>query len=120
MSSYRIQPTRRRMEGRPLDGLDELIRWALLDEVAGEEPSPQVWQNIQARLMVRSQAMPSQPGTERPWRQFASTLQAWALGIIAPLDASWDSRLSPRERSYLIWRQNLLLSMMTVVSVTIC
>lgn len=117
MSSYRIQPE---MKGQPLDELDELIRWALLDKVAGEEPSPQVWQNIQARLMVRSQAMPSQPGTERPWRQLASTLQAWALGIIAPLDASWDSRLSPRERSYLIWRQNLLLSMMTTVAVTIC
>ena len=116
MSSHRIQPE---MEGQPLDGLDELIRWALLDEVAGEEPSPQVWQNIQTRLMMRSQAMPSQPGMERPWRQFASALQAWALGITAPLNASWDSRLTPQERSYLIWRENLLLSMMTTAAVTI-
>ena len=117
MNSHRIQPE---MEGQPLDGLDELIRWALLDEVAGEEPSPQVWQNIQAGLMMRSQAMPSQPGMERPWRQFASALQAWALGITAPLNASWDSRLTPQERSYLIWRENLLLSMMTTAAVTIC
>ncbi len=117
MNSHRIQPE---MEGQPLDGLDELIRWALLDEVAGEEPSPQVWQNIQTRLMMRSQAMPSQPGTERPWRQFASALQAWALGITAPLNVSWDSRLTPRERAYLIWRENLLLSMMPMAAVTIC
>ena len=117
MSSHRIQPE---MEGQPLDRLDELIRWALLDEVAGEEPSPQVWQNIQAGLMMRSQAMPSQPGTELPWRQFASALQAWASGITAPLNVSWDSRLTPRERSYLIWRENLLLSMMTTATVTIC
>ena len=116
MSSHRIQL---KMEGQPLDGLDELIRWALLDELAGEEPSPQVWQNIQARLTVRSQAMPSQPGMERPWRQFASALQAWTLYIIAPPGASWDSRLTPKERSYLIWRENLLLSMMTMAAVTI-
>lgn len=116
MSSHRIQPE---MEEQPLDGLDELIRWALLDEVAGEEPSPQVWQNIQTRLMMRSQAMPSQPGTKQPWRQFASALQAWASGITAPPNVSWDSRLTPRERSYLIWRENLLLSMMTTAAVTI-
>ena len=116
MSSHRIQP---KMEGQHLDEIDELIRWALLDEVAGEEPSPQVWQNIQARLITRSQAMPNQSGMERPWRQFVSALQAWALGITAPLDASWDSRLTPRERSYLIWRENLLLSMMTTAAVTI-
>ncbi len=116
MSSHRIQL---KMEGQPLDGLDELIRWALLDEVAGEEPSPLVWQNIQTRLMVRFQAMPSQPGMERPWRQFASALQAWALGITAPLNVSWDSRLAPRERSYLIWRETLPLSMMPMAAMII-
>jgi len=112
MSSHRIQPE--------LDGLDELIRWALLDEVAGEEPSPQVWQSIQARLMLRPQAMPSQSRVKRPWRQLASALQTWALGITAPLDVVWDSRLTPRERSYLVWKENLLLSMMTMAAVTIC
>ncbi|MCK4449379.1 MAG: hypothetical protein KAX26_02180, partial [Anaerolineae bacterium] len=76
MSSHRIQP---KMEGQHLDEIDELIRWALLDEVAGEEPAPQVWQNIRARLMAHSQARPSQPGMARPWRQLASALQAWAL-----------------------------------------
>ena len=116
MSSHRIQP---KMRDQSLDEIDELIRWALLDEVAGEEPSPQVWQNIQARVMAHSRAMPSQSAVERPWRQFASLLQAWALGFIAPLDANWDSRLAPRERSYLIWRENLLLSMMTMAAVTI-
>jgi hypothetical protein len=116
MSSHRIQFK----GGQPLDELDELIRWALLDEVSGEDPSPQVWQNIQARLTVRSQAMPDEPGMRRRWRQFTSTLQAWALGIASPLEVSWDSRLSPRERSYLIWRESLLLSMTTRVSATIC
>lgn len=109
MSSHKIQLN---MEGQSLDAIDELIRWALLDEVAGEEPSPQVWQNIQARLIARSWATPSQSGVAGPWRQFASVLQAWALSLIAPLDSNWDPRLAPRERTYLIWRENLLLSMM--------
>ncbi len=116
MSSHKFQP---KMGGQPLDAIDELIRWALLDEVAGEEPSPQVWQNIQARLTARSRAIPSQSGVERPWRQFASVLQAWALGLIAPLDANWDSRLAPRERSYLIWRATLPLSMMPMAAMII-
>ena len=47
MSSREIQP---KMEGQPLDGIDELIRWVLVDEVAGEEPSPQVWDHIQQRI----------------------------------------------------------------------
>jgi len=112
MSSHRIQPK--------LDRVDELIRWALLDEVAGEEPSPQVWQSIQARLIPRPQVMPSQSRMKRPWRQLASALRTWALGITAPLDMVWDSRLTPREHSYLIWRENLLLSMMTMAAMTIC
>lgn len=117
MSSHKIQP---KMGGQPLDEIDELIGWTLQDEVAGEEPSPQVWQNIQARLMARPRIMPSQSGADRPWRQFASALQAWALYIIAPPGTSWDPRLTRQERSYLIWRENLLLSMMTMAAVTIC
>ena len=114
MSSHRIKP-----KTQPLDAIDELIRWALLDAVAGEEPSPQVWHNIQARLTARSRAIPSQSGVERPWRQFASTLQAWASGFGASLDANWDSRLAPRERSYLIWRATLPLSMMPMAAMII-
>ena len=116
MNSPKIQP---KMERQPFDEIDELIRWALLDEIAGEQPSPQVWQNIQARLMARSLATPSQSGAERPWRQFASTLQAWALSFVAPLDANWDPRLAPQERSYLIWRETLPLSMMPMAAVMI-
>jgi hypothetical protein len=99
--------------------MDKLIRWALLDEVAGEDPSPQVWQNIQARVMLHSQGLPSQPEGEHPWRDFASSLRAWALGITAPLNMKWDSRLTPRERAYLIWRENLLLSILSTTTVTI-
>jgi hypothetical protein len=116
MSIRKIQP---KMERQPLDEIDELIRWALVDEVTGEEPSPQVWQNIQARLKARSLAMPGQSRVERPWRRFASVLQTWTLGILAPLDANWDPRLAPRERSYLIWREALPLSMMPMAAMII-
>ncbi|MBL7184084.1 MAG: hypothetical protein ISS50_06505 [Anaerolineae bacterium] len=114
MSSHRIKP-----KTQPLDAIDELIRWALLDAVAGEEPSPQVWHNIQARLTARSRAIPGQSGVARPWQQFASTLQAWALGITASLDANWDPKLAPQERSYLIWRATLPLSMMPMATMII-
>jgi len=117
MSSHKFQP--KKMESQPLDEIDGLIRWALLGEVAGEEPSPQVWQNIQARLTAHSRAMPSQSGVARPWRQFASTLRAWALGITASLDANWDPKLVPQERSYLIWRATLPLSMMPMATMII-
>ena len=116
MNYPRIQP---KMEMQPRDEIDELIRWALLDEVAGEEPSPQVWQDIKTKIMMHSQAMPNQLEGERPWRQFTSTLQAWTLGILAPLGANWDPNLASQERSYLIWRENLLLSMMPMSTVMI-
>jgi len=32
------------------DEVDALVRWALRDSVAGEEPSPEVWHRIRARL----------------------------------------------------------------------
>ena len=116
MSSHKIQPN---MEDRFPDATDALIRWALLGEVAGEEPSPQVWHNIQARLTTSSWAMPGQSGVEWPWRQFASVLQAWVWSFVTPLDANWDSRLAPRERSYLIWRETLPLSMMPMAAMII-
>lgn len=116
MSFPKTQP---KMEEQPLDEIDQLIRWALLDAVAGEEPSPQVWQDIKARVMTRSRAIPSQSGVERPWRQFVSALKAWTLGILAPAEANWDPRLAPRARSYLIWRESLLLSMMPTTAAII-
>jgi hypothetical protein len=116
MSSPRIQPN---MEDQPLDAIDDLIRWSLLSEVAGEEPSPQGWQSIQARLAERPRAVPGQSGAEQPWRQFASALQAWAWGLVTPSDANWDSKLAPRERSYLIWRENLLLSSLSTTAMII-
>jgi hypothetical protein len=116
MSSHEIQL----YEDQCLDMLDELIHWALVDEVAGEEPPPQVWQNIQARVTANSRARPSRWRVKRPWRRFASILQACAWGFMAPLDAQWDSRLAPGERSYLIWRQNFLLSLVPVAAAKIC
>jgi hypothetical protein len=32
------------------DEMDALVRWALRDSVAGEEPPPEVWHGIRARL----------------------------------------------------------------------
>jgi hypothetical protein len=116
MSSRRIPPK----EDQSLDEIDGLIRCALLGEVAGEEPSPQVWQNIQARLMTRSWAIPGQSGVMRPWRQLTSALQDWASGLAAPLDTNWYIKLTPRERAYLIWRENLLLSIMPVAAAINC
>jgi len=104
--------TQLKMEEQPLDEIDQLIRWALLDAVASEEPSPQVWQDIKAGLMTRSRTMPSQSGAEHLRRQFASALKAWVLAVFAPLEVSWDPRLAARERSYLIWRENLSLLVM--------
>jgi hypothetical protein len=117
MSSHDIQP---RMENQPLDEMDRLIRWALVDEVAGEEPSPQAWHNIQARLTARSRPMPSQSGVKRPWRQLASVLQDWAWCLVAPWDANWEAKLTPRERAYLIWGENLLLSMKPMAAAITC
>jgi hypothetical protein len=34
----------------PSDEIDVLVRWALQDSVAGEEPPPEVWHKIRARL----------------------------------------------------------------------
>jgi hypothetical protein len=117
MSSHKIQP---KMESQLSDEIGALIRWALMDEVAGEEPSPQVWHSIQARLTARFRPMPSPSGVERPWQQLASVLQDWAGGFVAPLDANWDAKLTPRERAYLIWRENLLLSMKPMAAAITC
>jgi hypothetical protein len=116
MSFPKTQP---KMEEQPLDEIDQLIRWALLDAVASEEPSPQVWQDIKARLMTRSRDMPSQSGVERLWRQFASALKAWTSAVLAPSEANWDPRFAPQTRSYLIWRESLLLSMMPTTAAII-
>jgi len=116
MSSHEIQLH----EDQPLDVMDELIRWALVDEVAGEEPSPQVWQKIQAGVIAHSRARPRPSRVRRPWRQFAWILQACAWGFIVSFDTNWDPRLAPKERSYLIWQQSFLLSLMPVAVMKIC
>ena len=63
------------------DEIDALVCWALRDSVAGEEPSPEVWYKIRARL--------EQPKTQlHPRRgrllsaQFSLLVQLLVLGII--------------------------------------
>ncbi len=116
MSSHEI----RLHEDQPLDVIDELIRWSLVDEVADQEPSPHVWQSIQAAVISRSRARSRASRVRRPWRQFASILQACAWGLIFPIEASWDPRLAPKERSYLVWQQSFLLSLVPVAVMKIC
>ena len=107
-------------EYQSLDMTDELIRWALLDEVTGQEPSPQVWQRIQAEVVSRSRAKSRASRGRLPWRQFASILQACAWGLIFPVEANWDPRLAAKERSYLVWQQSFLLSLAPVAIMKIC
>ncbi len=92
--------------------LDKLIRWALVDAVAGGEPSPQVWQDIEASIMTRSQAVSSRSEIRQPLRQLVSSLWTWTSSILAPCDTNWDPKLTSQERSYLIWRENLSLLIM--------
>jgi hypothetical protein len=63
------------------DEIDALVRWALQDSVAGEEPSPEVWHKIRARL--------EQPKAQFPPRkrrvlvaQLSWLVQLLVLGII--------------------------------------
>ncbi|TEU11672.1 MAG: hypothetical protein E3J21_23035 [Anaerolineales bacterium] len=63
------------------DEIDALVRWALRDSVAGEEPPPEVWPKIRARL--------DQPKAQsRPRRgrllsaQFSLMVQLLVLGVI--------------------------------------
>ena len=116
MSSHRIQS---KMEGPSPDAIDEMIRWALLGEVAGEEPSPQVWRRIQAWLATSPRFSPSRSEVDRPWRQFTSVLHSWVWGIVAPMGAERDSWIAPREHSHLIWRETLPLWVIPTVAMII-
>ena len=43
----------------PNDEMDTLVRWTLRDSVAGEEPPPEVWDKIRARLeQPKAQSQP--------------------------------------------------------------
>lgn len=120
MSFYRIQRKQPGFDDQRLDAIDEWMRWTLVNEVAGELPSPRVWQNIQAKITAPPQAAPRQSRARGWWRNLASLLQAYALGFMAPPDASLDSRLAPKERSYLLWRESFLLSLMPMAVMAVC
>ncbi len=115
MSLHRTRFTQLKPEDQPVDAIDEWMRWALMNEVAGELPSPRVWQNIQAKIAAHSEVT-SRPSRARGlWRNLASLLQTYAVGFLAPLEVSLDSRLAPKERSYLLWRENFLLCLMPMI-----
>jgi len=120
MSFYRIQHKQPGFDDQGLDAIDEWMRWTLVNEVAGELPSPRVWQNIQAKIAAPLQAAPRQSRAKELWRNLASLLQAYVLGFIAPPDTDLDSRLALKERSYLLWRESLLLSLMPMTVMVVC
>jgi hypothetical protein len=63
------------------DEIDALVRWALQDSVAGEEPSPEVWRKIRARLEQPKAQF--HPRRKRPLSaQFSWLVQLLVLGII--------------------------------------
>ena len=63
------------------DEIDALVRWALRDSVAGEEPPPEVWHKIRARL--EQPKAQSHPRRERLLSaQLSWLVQLLVLGII--------------------------------------
>jgi hypothetical protein len=61
----------------PNDEIDTLVRWALQDSVADEEPSPEVWHRIRARLeQPKAQFHP-------PWKKKALVAQlSWLVQLL--------------------------------------
>ncbi len=84
-------------DGIANDGLDGLIRWALQDAVAGAEPSPQVWERLQQRVLddgasaVAGPPPRKRPFTPRPWL-------AWLIGAGANYPVPGDPRLAWQRR----------------------
>ena len=60
----------------PNDEMDALVRWVLRDSVAGEEPSPEVWDRIRARL-----EQPEAQLRPRKKRGFVSQL-SWLVQLV--------------------------------------
>jgi hypothetical protein len=63
------------------DEIDALVRWVLRDSVAGDEPSPEVWNRIRARLeQPKAQSLPRK---RKPLSiQLSWLVQLLVLGII--------------------------------------
>ena len=63
------------------DEMDALVRWALRDSVAGEEPSPEVWHRIRARLeQLKTKSPPRRGRVLSP--QLSWLVHLLVLGII--------------------------------------
>jgi len=63
------------------DEVDALVRWALRESVAGEEPSPEVWDRIRARL-EQSKVQPHLRRKGTLSVQLSWLIQLLVLGII--------------------------------------
>jgi anti-sigma-K factor RskA len=65
----------------PYDEMDALVRWALRDSVADEEPPPEVWHQIKARLeQPKAQSYPRRGRLLSA--QLSWLVQLLVLGII--------------------------------------
>lgn len=60
------------------DSLDGLIRWALHDSVARAEPSSQVWERIEARVVAES----GQAEELSQTRSQTFRLRSWLAGLL--------------------------------------
>ena len=63
------------------DEVDALVRWALRESVGGEEPSPEVWHRIRARLGQMKTKSPPRRGRLLS-AQLSWLVQLLVLGII--------------------------------------
>jgi len=79
------------------DGIDDLIHWALRDSVAGEEPSPHVWERIQGGVLARREAALA----SRPRRRKALKRRlwlSWLVGAGANFPVPGDPRIAWQRR----------------------
>jgi hypothetical protein len=81
------------------NGLDQLIRCMLYDSVAGAEPSPQVWERIQKRVLDDKRA--ARTSTFARCKTFLQDLcTVWLADAGAPLLVPGDPRAAWQPRLY--------------------
>jgi hypothetical protein len=92
MSSHRVDD-----EWSTNDSIDGLIRCALYDSVAGEEPSPQVWERIQGHATEEREQVALHLRIQRGMRSRRSWF-AWLIGAGATFPVPADPRLAWQRR----------------------
>jgi hypothetical protein len=81
------------------NGLDQLIRCILYDSVADAEPSPQVWERIQKRILDEKPAA-KKSVFGRYKTLFHSLWIDWSAGASISVPANTDPRVAWQPRLY--------------------